>query len=111
MSEYRERVIAQERERRERLNAQYAQEPWGRLAIACGFDPYDTESMAREAFAAAAARIEALEARERVLVALLQTCAEHFDGESDVSDGAYGEPVPNEAMSLLSEINRALGTE
>jgi hypothetical protein len=39
------------------------------------------------------------------LEALLVACAEFIEPYSDVSDGAYGDPVPNAAMSLLSEIN------
>lgn len=43
-----------------------------------------------------------------VLEELLERCAEFLDGYSDVVDGDYGEPEPNEAMSLLSEINEAI---
>jgi len=48
--------------------------------------------------------------RERIatLTALLQACAEFIEPYSDVSDGAYGEPVPNAAMALLSEINEVI---
>ena len=42
------------------------------------------------------------------LEALLEQCAEFLEPFSDVVDGAYGEPAPNAAMSLLSEINAAL---
>lgn len=51
-----------EKEREERLNAQYAQEPWGKFAIECGFNPYRTESSAREAFRLCAEKIAKLEA-------------------------------------------------
>jgi len=48
--------------------------------------------------------------RERIakLEALLVACAEFIEPYSDVSDGAYGEPAPNAAMSLLSEINEEI---
>ncbi len=42
------------------------------------------------------------------LEALLADCAEFIEPYSDVSDGAYGEPVPNAAMSLLSAINEEI---
>ena len=46
--------------------------------------------------------------RIKKLEALLADCAEFIEPYADVSDGAYGEPVPNAAMSLLSEINEAI---
>jgi enamine deaminase RidA (YjgF/YER057c/UK114 family) len=48
--------------------------------------------------------------RQRIakLEALLADCAEFIEPYSDVSDGAYGEPVPNAAMALLSEINEEI---
>jgi hypothetical protein len=48
--------------------------------------------------------------RKRIakLEALLVACAEFIEPFSDVVDGAYGEPVPNAAMSLLSEINEEI---
>ena len=39
---------------------------------------------------------------------LLERCAEFLDGYSDVVDGDYGIPEPNEAMILLSKINKAI---
>jgi hypothetical protein len=50
------------------------------------------------------------EQRQRIatLEELLERCAEFLDGYSDVVDGAYGEPEPNKAMSLVSEINEAI---
>ena len=39
---------------------------------------------------------------------LLEQCAEFLEPYVDVVDGDYGEPEPNKAMSLLSEINAAL---
>ena len=46
--------------------------------------------------------------RIKKLEALLVSCAEFIEPYSDVSDGAYGDPVPNAAMSLLSEINEEI---
>lgn len=50
------------------------------------------------------------EQRLRILVLeeLLERCAEFLDGYSDVVDGDYGEPEPNKAMSLLSQINEEI---
>ena len=50
------------------------------------------------------------EQRQRILVLeeLLERCAEFLDGYSDVVDGDYGEPEPNKAMRLLSEINEEI---
>jgi len=47
------------------------------------------------------------EQRLRILVLeeLLERCAEFIEPYVDVVDGDYGDPVPNAAMSLLSEIN------
>ena len=46
--------------------------------------------------------------RIKKLEALLERCAEFLDGYSDVVDGAYGDPVPNAAMSLVSKINEEI---
>lgn len=46
--------------------------------------------------------------RIKKLEALLADCAEFIEPYSDVSDGAYGEPAPNAAMSLLSAINEEI---
>ena len=46
--------------------------------------------------------------RIKRLEALLVACAEFIEPYSDVSDGSYGEPVPNAAMSLLSEIKEEI---
>jgi hypothetical protein len=35
---------------------------------------------------------------------LLDRCAEFLDGQVDVVDGDYGQPEPNKAMRLVSEI-------
>lgn len=39
---------------------------------------------------------------------LLNEVAEFLEGQSDVVDGSYGEPVPNRAMSLLGEVEREI---
>lgn len=49
-----------------------------------------------------------LRARIATLEALLQSCAEFIEPYVDVVDGAYGEPSPNAAMSLLSDIREVL---
>ena len=46
--------------------------------------------------------------RIKKLEALLVACAEFIEPYSDISDGAYGIPVPNAAMALMSEILEAL---
>jgi hypothetical protein len=46
--------------------------------------------------------------RIKRLEALLADCAEFIEPYSDVVDGSYGEPSPNAAMSLLSEINEEI---
>ena len=46
--------------------------------------------------------------RIKKLEALLVAAAEFIEPYSDVVDGAYGEPVPNAAMSLLSEIKEEI---
>ena len=46
--------------------------------------------------------------RIKKLEALLVACAEFIEPYADVSDGAYGEPAPNAAMALLSEINEEI---
>ena len=46
--------------------------------------------------------------RIKKLEALLAECAEFIEPYADVSDGAYGEPAPNAAMALLSEINEEI---
>jgi hypothetical protein len=50
------------------------------------------------------------EQRLRILVLeeLLERCAEFLDGYSDVVDGDYGVPEPNEAMRLFTEITEEI---
>jgi hypothetical protein len=56
----------------------------------------------------AASKVGEQRLRIKKLEALLVACAEFIEPYADVSDGAYGDPVPNAAMSLLSEINEAI---
>ncbi|MCW5615856.1 MAG: hypothetical protein KIT32_12105 [Rhodocyclaceae bacterium] len=42
------------------------------------------------------------------LLATLEECAEYLENHSDVVDGSYGEPAPNKAMSLLTEVRRVI---
>jgi hypothetical protein len=38
----------------------------------------------------------------------LDACEDYFDKRSDVSDGDYGMPEPNEEMTMLSMVRNAL---
>lgn len=49
-----------------------------------------------------------IEENERMREAL-EECREHLDRFSDVVDGDYGAPEPNEAMQLVHAIDQALG--
>ena len=40
----------------------------------------------------------------------LEACEAYFDNRSDVSDGDYGIPEPNEEMRLLNTVRAALAT-
>lgn len=62
------------------------------------------------AVAGAAPYVEAgYRARIDRLEWLLHDVLEFLDGQVDVVDGSYGEPAPNRAMTLTSEIKEALG--
>ena len=50
------------------LKERYAQEPWGKLLIEMGMEPYDTESSARRVAEYAAERIAKLEAEKKELM-------------------------------------------
>ena len=56
----------------------------------------------------AATKVGQQRLRIKRLEALLAECAEFIEPYSDVSDGAYGDPAPNAAMALLSEINEEI---
>jgi hypothetical protein len=43
--------------------------------------------------------------------ALLALCLEYLEDRSDVEDGPDGQPRPNEAMRLATEIKYVLGVE
>lgn len=46
-----------------------------------------------------------------VSVDLLREILDFLDDHSDVRDGSYGEPMPNKAMSLMSELLRETGID
>jgi hypothetical protein len=71
-------------------------------------DPEDRVTMFREMLDMAAQQIGEKRYRILELEELLERCAEFLDGYSDVVDGDYGIPEPNEAMILLSKINKAI---
>lgn len=56
----------------------------------------------------AAKEIERLRALNSDLVAALEDAREFIDDHVDVLDGDYGEPRPNRAMQLLSEIEAVI---
>ena len=56
----------------------------------------------------AATKVGQQRLRIKRLEALLAECAEFIEPYSDASDGAYGDPAPNAAMALLSEINEEI---
>jgi len=56
----------------------------------------------------AAAHIGRQRLRIKKLEALLADCVEFLEPYSDVYDGAYGDPIPNAAMNLLSAINEEI---
>jgi hypothetical protein len=56
----------------------------------------------------AAKRVGEQRLRIKRLEALLADCVEFIEPYSDVYDGAYGEPIPNAAMNLLSAINEEI---
>jgi hypothetical protein len=56
----------------------------------------------------AALKVGAQRLRIKKLEALLVACAEYLEPYSDVVDGSYGEPSPNAAMALLSEIKEEI---
>lgn len=45
---------------------------------------------------------------DTVCVFLRDRIRPYLDDRSDIRDGAYGEPAPNEAMSLLGELDELL---
>lgn len=53
--------------------------------------------------------IDGLFAKIARLQSALHSCLDYLDGKVDVVDGSYGEPAPNREMSLVIEINEALG--
>jgi hypothetical protein len=55
------------------------------------------------------ASIDELFATIARLESALNSCLEYLDPLVDVVDGSYGIPEPNREMSLVNEINEALG--
>ena len=68
----------------------------------------DRVTMLRSLLDDAAKKVGEQRIRIKKLEALLADCAEFIEPYSDISDGAYGIPVPNAAMALMSEILEAL---
>jgi len=58
---------------------------------------------------AVSAHIDRLFAKINRMEAALEACLDYLDGKVDVVDGSYGIPEPNREMSLVNEINVALG--
>lgn len=63
---------------------------------------------ARDAMKAASLEIERLRKVNERLTDLLSSVHDYLLPFSDVKDGSYGEQHPNEAMSLLQQINEVL---
>ena len=72
-----------------------------------GYDAWKTESGYRD-MTEQEELIEQLQIRLKEMVAVLQECAEYFDGRSDVVDGSYGQPEPNREMRMLQSIEKVL---
>jgi len=53
-------------------------------------------------------RVAAAEKSAKAMREALDECEAYFDNRSDVSDGDYGIPEPNEEMRLLSTVRAAL---
>lgn len=55
-------------------------------------------------------RIERIARREAETAEALEACEAYFDNRSDVADGDYGIPEPNEEMRLLTMVRDALAS-
>ena len=55
--------------------------------------------------------LSALRKENEALRAMLEEVSEMLDDYVDVVDGSYGEPRPNKAMSMKSEIDALLAKE
>jgi hypothetical protein len=53
--------------------------------------------------------VDALQKKIAKLEAVLDEVEDFLEGQVDVVDGSYGEPAPNRAMSLMTEIQEARG--
>lgn len=70
----------------EDVKRRYRNEPWGKLLVDGGWEPYDTESVARDVARYAISRIIPLEAALRSLV-------EKFDNHPGISDLYNEQPI------------------
>jgi hypothetical protein len=52
--------------------------------------------------------VRRIEQREAETAETLEACEAYFDNRSDVSDGDYGIPEPNEEMRLLTMVRASL---
>lgn len=71
------------------LKERYAQEPWGKLLIEMGMEPYDTESSARRVAEYAAERIAKLEAEKKELMDEWATGADKWQETHDSIPSAF----------------------
>ena len=71
------------------LKERYAQEPWGKLLIEMGMEPYDTESSARRVAEYVAGQIAALRSERDAAVGAINDCVNWSNGrESEWGDRA-----------------------
>ncbi len=54
------------------------------------------------------AELHASDAFHRLAMTVLYDLEDYLDGRSDVSDGDYGQPKPNEEMRLLGDVRLAI---
>lgn len=70
--------------------------------------PTEREAYWKGAYDRMAARNANLNRTKADLIETLTTCESYFDNRSDVQDGDYGQPEPNEEMRLFSDIRAAI---
>lgn len=70
----------------EDVKRQYASEPWGKFLLSIGYEPYDTESAARDVARHAVDRIIALETALRPFI-------DGFDNHPGISDLYNEQPI------------------
>jgi hypothetical protein len=71
------------------LKERYAKEPWGKLLIEMGMEPYDTESSARRVAEYAAQRIATLEAQKEELMSEWAKGADKWQETHDSIPAAF----------------------